>query len=93
MEQLKKNEKMYYARIFPEVEMYEIEEIVVRTISDTWFVGIDKREKHAYLFSYNDIGNIVFLDRNVALEKVKNAEERNVDLENSMKQMKNEGVI
>ena len=52
---------MYYARILPSVRIYEVCEIKIRTVEDTWFVGIEKREKHAFLFSYSDIGKVYFL--------------------------------
>ena len=36
---------------------------------------MDKRDKHAYLFSYNKINDTVFFDRKVCLQKVLRAEE------------------
>lgn len=43
-------------------------------MTDEWFVGIDKHDKHAYLFSNNEIGERVFYNRDEALNKVKIAE-------------------
>ena len=74
MVQLNKKDKLYYARILPQVGIYEVCEIVVRTITDTWFAGIDKRDKRAHLFSNNDIGKIIFHEREMALEKAFEAE-------------------
>jgi len=74
MAKLKKKDVLYYARILPSVRIYEVCEIKIRTVEDTWFVGIEKREKHAFLFSYSDIGKSIFFDRNVALDKIKEAE-------------------
>lgn len=71
---IKKKDKVYYARILPSVEIYDVCDIVVRTVVDNWFVGIDKRDKHAHLFYMNDLGVRVFKDRNEALTKVKEAE-------------------
>lgn len=71
---LKRKDTLYYARIIPTVGIYEVCEIVLRTVRDDWFVGIDKRDKHAFLFSYNDINNVLFENRRDALEKVKEAE-------------------
>lgn len=71
---LKKNDKLYYARIIPKTRVYEVCEMIVRTVEDTWFVAIDKRDKHAYLFVYDDIGTSLFYERDIALEKVVNAE-------------------
>ena len=33
------------------------------------------RSKRSYLFNYDDVDNIVFFDRNIALSKVTKAEE------------------
>lgn len=75
MVQLKKKDKIYYTRILSKTSTYEVCELIVRTVSNTWFVAIDKMDKHAYLFSYNDIDKILFFDREIALLKVVDAEE------------------
>lgn len=53
---------------------FDLCELKIRTAEDDWFVGVDKRDKHAYLFSYHDIGKSVFLNRSDAIELVKKAE-------------------
>lgn len=73
---LKKKDRLYYARIIPKTGIYEVCEVLIRTVEDTWFVAIDKRDKHAYLFVYDDIGKILFYERNVALTKVIDAEKK-----------------
>lgn len=75
MAQLKKKDILYFACILNNTRTYEVCEFVIRTISDTWFVGIDKKDKYAYLFSYNDIDSILFFKREEALLKEVNAEE------------------
>lgn len=72
--QLKKKDKMYYARILPKADVYDVCELTIRTVEDDWFVGIDKHDKHAYIFNNPDIDKIVFSDRTMALELVKEAE-------------------
>ena len=72
---IKRGDVVYYARIMPTVGIYEVCELLVRSLYDTYFVGVDKRDKHAYLFSYNRINDIVFFDRKVCLQKVLKAEE------------------
>lgn len=74
MVQLKKKDRLYYARIIPKTRIYEVCEVIVRTVKDTWFVTVDKRDKRAYLFNNSDIDAIVFFDRKIALEKVLEAE-------------------
>lgn len=71
---LKKKYRLFYARIIPRTRIYEVCELFVRTIEDTWFVAVDKKDKHAYLFSYDDIGRVLFENRNIALSMVQDAE-------------------
>lgn len=68
-------DKVYYARIIPNTEIYEVCELKIRTIENNFFVGTDKHEKQAYLFSYNKLNKIIFTDRNKALQVVKEAEQ------------------
>ena len=65
---------LYYARIMPKLDVYDVYELKVRTVEDTYFSTIDKRDKKSYLFSYNDIGNTVFFDWQEAVDKTKEAE-------------------
>ena len=75
---LTKGQKLYYARIIPTVNIYEVCDLSIRTIADTYFTGIDKHDKHVYLFSYKDIGQIVFKNRKEALDKVLAMEENKI---------------
>ena len=67
---------VYYAKIIPNVGEYELYDLIIRRIAPTWFVGYDttKGSLFSYLFHNKDMGSIVFLDRKVALKKVKDAE-------------------
>lgn len=75
---MKKKDILYYARIVPKTGIYEVCELLIRTIEETYFVGIDKRDKHAYLFLYSDMNKIVFENRKEALKRVKDAEKNKV---------------
>ena len=66
---------IYYARIMPTLGIYDVCELKIRTVADTFFVGTDKRDKRAYLFSYNAVGKCIFSNRKDAVEKVITAEE------------------
>ena len=66
---------VYYARIMPTLGIYDVCELKIRTVADTYFVGTDKRDKRAYLFSYNAVGKCIFSNRKDAIEKVITAEE------------------
>lgn len=74
MSELKKKDIIYYTRIIPTSGIYDLLELKIRTVEKDWFVGIEKRDKQAFLFYNDDINNIIFLDRNEALNKVKEAE-------------------
>ena len=74
MSELNKNDVVYYARIIPSSGIYDIIELKIRTVEDNWFVGLDKRDKHAYLFQNDAINQTIFIDRKKALKKVKDAE-------------------
>ncbi len=71
---MKRLDTVYYARILDHVATYEICELRIRTIEDDYFVGIDKRDKHAYLFSNDELNKKVFYNRSDALRIVKEAE-------------------
>ena len=73
--QLNKGMKIYYSKILPSANTYEVCDLSIRTVKDTYFVGTDKHDKHAYLFSYDDIEKTVFFNRQDALDKVLLAEE------------------
>ena len=72
--EIKRSDFVYYARILPTVGLYEVIDLKVRTVADDFFVGIENRTKHAYMFKISDINKTVFFDRNEALKVVKEAE-------------------
>lgn len=82
--EVKKKDKFYYAQIIPEVGIYNVLEIIVRGVYDTYFVGIEKRDKRAYLFNKEAIGKIIFKNRDDALTlvlaKEKNKKEINYEV-------------
>ena len=66
---------IYYARIMPTLGTYDVCELKIRTVTDAYFVGMDKRDKRAYLFSYNAVGKCIFSNRKDAVEKAIATEE------------------
>lgn len=77
---VKRKDKLYYAQILKRVGVYNVLECTVRSVYDTYFVCVEKRDKHAYLFNYTDIGNSVFFNRQDALEKVNLAEKDKIEV-------------
>ena len=75
MDKLKIKDHLYYARIITNSGIYDVCELIIRTIANDYFVGIDKMDKHAYLFPYSALDSIVFYDSILALDKVQLAED------------------
>ena len=72
---LKKGDTTYYARIMLNLGIFDVYELKIRTIEDTYFVGTDKRDKKAFLLPYSAIGEYVFMSRKYAVDKAIVAEE------------------
>lgn len=73
-ENVRKGMVLYYARILKAVGVYEVSELLIRTVEDDYFVGVDKHDKHAYLFSYSNLNRLIFSDRQESLDVVLDAE-------------------
>ena len=73
-DKIRKNDIVYYARIMPKLDVYDVYDLKVRTVEDTYFTGIDKRDKKSYLFTYKDVDKTVFINREEAVNKTKEAE-------------------
>ena len=65
---------------FPTVGIYDVCDLTVRTVTDTYFVGMDKRDKHEYLLGFNTVGEVVFDSKKVALNKVHEAEKHKLNI-------------
>ena len=74
---INKGDILYYSRINPKAGIYDLCELKIRTVTDTYFVGIDKKDKQAHIFGYNALNSIVFENRAEALNKVKQAQKNN----------------
>ena len=55
---LKKNDKIFYLRKIPEQDINEVLRLTIRTVGEDYYVGIEEKEKHAFLFHYKDIGEL-----------------------------------
>ena len=73
--QLTKGDIIYYSRIMPNLGIFDVYELKIRTVADTYFVGTDKRDKKAFLLPYSAIGEYVFMSRKDAVDKAIIAEE------------------
>lgn len=73
---LKKGDKIYYARIIPTTDIYEVGDLIIRMVADTWLSATDKRSKQAYIFSNKQLNEDIFMKREDALKKVIEAEKK-----------------
>ena len=76
MSELKRRDVVYYTRIIPTSGIYDVLELIIRTVETDWFVGLEKRDKQAFLFKDNELNKTVFIDRKEALKVVQEAEKR-----------------
>ena len=74
MASLKLKDTVYYARIIPSSFIFDVLELKIRTVDDGWYVGIEKRDKQAFLFLEEDIGSKIFIKRTDCLKVVKKAQ-------------------
>lgn len=74
---LNKGDIVYYSRIMPSLGIFDVYDLKIRTMTDTYFVGIDKRDKKAFLLPYSAVGEYVFTNRKDAVDKATIAEENN----------------
>lgn len=66
MKTINKGDTVYYTRVFPETGTYDLCDLVIRTVMDNWFCGVDKKDKRAYLLGFNEIDENVFDNRSIA---------------------------
>lgn len=75
---MKKGQTVYYTQIMVPLETFNLLELKVHTVKETWFTAIEIRTKRTYLFNMIDLDNVVFFDRDTALAKVKDSEKNHV---------------
>ena len=74
MKVLNKGDILYFSRIIPKTGIYDVCELYICTVEETYFVGIDKKDKQAHIFGYDRINEDIFDNRKDALNKVQRAE-------------------
>ncbi len=76
---LRIGQPVYFTRILPKLEIYELYDLVVRLIAEDWFSAYDTRTKQAFLFKEEDIEVTVFTHRSDALDHIREEEMKNDD--------------
>lgn len=62
---------VFYTRILPTAGIYDLLEIKLRTVEDTYIVGCDEKDHTAYLVSEIEAETCIFMSRKDALNKIK----------------------
>ena len=77
---MKKGDIVYFARILPRVGIYEVYDLKIRMVAETWFSATDNHIKQTFLFNNKDIEKTIFYDRKEALKTVKAAEKNKKEI-------------
>lgn len=80
MKVINRGDKLFWARIVPCCDIYELHDLTIRTVGEDYFVGVDKHDKHAYLLGFNTLDDVVFNDKKQALSKIYSAEKTKIDV-------------
>lgn len=62
---------VFYTRIIPTADIYDLLEIKLRTVEDTYIVGCDAKDHTAYLISEIEAETCIFTSRKDALDKIR----------------------
>lgn len=71
---IRKGQEVYYARCLTNCGVYDVLDLKIRTITDSYFVGTEKTTRQAFLFGYSNLERIVFKNRKDAVAYAKQAE-------------------
>lgn len=69
---MKVGDTVYLCVVVPNCNVYDVLQLTLRTVEDSWAVGVDEHTKQAYLFGYNMVGQYVFTQHYEAQEAILN---------------------
>lgn len=67
---MEKGSVVFFARVVPSCNLYDVRELIIRTVEDDHYVGYDTKTAQAFLFSDSDIERTIFFTRSDALSYV-----------------------
>ena len=74
--QIQKDDIIYFSHVLPNLNIYEVLEMKIRTVGVNWFVASStKNRNNVYAFKNKDIGKIVFQTYQEAYEHMKQQKE------------------
>ncbi len=76
---LKKGDIVYFARVLPKVEMYELLDLHIVSINDTYCSGVYSKTKQTFLFKREEAEEVLFSDRKLALKYLDSKIDENLE--------------
>ena len=74
--QMQKDDIIYFSHVLPNLNIYEVLEMKIRTVGVNWFVASStKNRNNVYAFTDDDINQIVFSTYQEAYEHMKQQKE------------------
>lgn len=74
--QIQKDDIIYFSHVLPNLNIYEVLEMKIRTVGVNWFVASStKNRNNVYAFTDDDINQIVFSTYQEAYEHMKQQKE------------------
>lgn len=68
---MEKGDRVYYCEVVPNCSIYEVLELVIRTVADNYYVGVDHKTNQAHIFTNDMINQYIFTTRHEALDALK----------------------
>ena len=79
-DKLKKGDELYFARVMARLGYYEIHDVIVVSKSDDHCTVSEKKTKQSFIFSTSNAMNQLHINRNEALDYLKEEKKRNKDV-------------
>ena len=77
-EDLKKGDPVCFVRVLPITGIYELLDLNIVTVHDTYCTGVDTRTKQTHVISKQYAEEILFKDRTLALKYLDNKLDENI---------------
>lgn len=74
---LKKGDSVIFARVLPNIGYYELLDLHIVSVYDDYCTGVDSKTKQTYCFSKKWAHDVLFLNRKLALNYLKEKEIEN----------------
>lgn len=79
-EELKKGDSVVFARVLPRIGYYELLDLHIVSVYEKYCTGADSKTKQTYSFNRKLAEDVLFFDRNMAIEYLdkKKLENKNI---------------